>query len=94
MVELKDRYDVVVISAGMGGLTCGGLLAKQGKGVLICEQHVSPGGCVAAFNGKVLLLRYPFPYLPACPGETLLSALEAYFDKFEETTVTSLKAAD
>ena len=30
MVELKDRYDVVVIGAGMGGLTCGGLLARLG----------------------------------------------------------------
>src|SRR4030042_1169766 len=38
MMNVK-RYDVVVIGAGMGGLSCGTLLAKEGLRVLICEQY-------------------------------------------------------
>jgi len=53
---VKDRYDVVVIGAGIGGLTAGGLLAKKGLKVLVLEQHYIPGGCCSAFrrNGVAL----------------------------------------
>ena len=52
MADLRDSYDVIVVGAGIGGLTCGALLARQGKSVLICEQHVTPGGCVCGFQRK------------------------------------------
>lgn len=78
MAELKDRYDVVVIGAGMGGLTCGGLLAKQGYSVLICEQHVRPGGCVCGFQRKGLTFDAIHFLISQCgPGETLPAVLEA-----------------
>jgi len=41
---IRDRYDVVVVGAGIGGLTAGSLLAKQGLAVLVVEQHYLPGG--------------------------------------------------
>ena len=31
--------EVIVIGSGIGGLCCGGLLAKAGKNVLILEAH-------------------------------------------------------
>ncbi|MFZ5773166.1 MAG: SDR family NAD(P)-dependent oxidoreductase, partial [Thermodesulfobacteriota bacterium] len=41
----RDReYDVIVIGAGIGGLTAGALLARRGKRVLVLEQHNKPGG--------------------------------------------------
>ena len=41
---LKDKYDVVVVGAGIGGITAGALLAKKGLDVLVVEQHYLPGG--------------------------------------------------
>ena len=41
---VDGRYDVVVVGSGIGGLTAGALLAKQGLGVLVVEQHYLPGG--------------------------------------------------
>jgi len=77
MDELKDKYDVIVIGAGMGGLTCGGLLAKQGNSVLICEQHVRPGGCVCGFQRKGFTFDAIHFLISQCgPGETLQAALE------------------
>jgi len=32
--ELEVRYDVVIIGAGIGGLTCGAALAQAGRKVL------------------------------------------------------------
>ena len=47
-----SQYDVAVIGAGIGGLTCGAALAKGGKKVLVCEQHFLPGGYVTSFKRK------------------------------------------
>lgn len=45
-------YDVIVIGAGLGGLTAGAKLAKDGKKVLVIEQHDRPGGCATTFKRK------------------------------------------
>lgn len=41
---LQNKYDVIVIGGGIGGLTAGGLLAKEGMRVLVVEQEDQPGG--------------------------------------------------
>ncbi len=48
----KDEYDVIIIGAGIGGLTCGCYLAKAGMKVLIVEQHSKVGGCCTSFKRK------------------------------------------
>jgi len=48
----KDEYDVIIIGAGIGGLTCGCYLAKVGLKVLIVEQHYKPGGYCTSFKRK------------------------------------------
>lgn len=50
--RLKPAYDAVIIGAGIGGLICGTFLAKNGKKVLICEQHSIPGGYCTSFKRK------------------------------------------
>jgi all-trans-retinol 13,14-reductase len=52
MTNLKDRYDVMVIGAGIGGLTCGALLARSGLSVLVAEQGSKPGGYCTSFRRK------------------------------------------
>ena len=46
------NYDVIIIGAGLGGLTAGAKLAKEGKSVLLLEQHDRPGGCATTFKRK------------------------------------------
>ena len=47
-----DKYDVVIIGSGIGGLCCGSILALSGKTVLICEAHTQPGGVAHSFKRK------------------------------------------
>lgn len=49
MTRAGDRFDYVIIGAGMGGLTVGSLLAKTGAKVAILEAHEYPGGCCHSF---------------------------------------------
>ncbi len=50
-----QRYDVVIIGAGIAGLVCGNYLAKAGLKTLLLEHHDRPGGCCSSFrrNGFV-----------------------------------------
>lgn len=48
----KAEADVVVIGSGVGGLCCGGLLARYGQDVLVLESHDIPGGAAHSFNIK------------------------------------------
>ena len=45
-------YDIIIIGAGLGGLTAGAKLSKEGKKVLLIEQHDIPGGCATTFKRK------------------------------------------
>ncbi len=47
---LRDRYDVIVIGAGLGGMTAASLLAKRGLAVLMIDQQNKPGGSCTSFK--------------------------------------------
>jgi phytoene desaturase len=42
--------DVIIIGAGMAGLTCGCLLAQKGLKVLMIEKNQKAGGCCTSFQ--------------------------------------------
>ncbi|MEW6442422.1 MAG: FAD-dependent oxidoreductase [bacterium] len=48
----EELYDAIVIGAGVGGLTVGALLCREGKKVLILEQLDRPGGRALSLRGE------------------------------------------
>ncbi len=64
--DVKDRYDVVVIGSGLGGLTAANILARQGRQVLLLEQHYKLGGLATWFKrpgGHIFdISLHGFPY--------------------------------
>ncbi|MCK0107674.1 NAD(P)/FAD-dependent oxidoreductase [Flavobacteriaceae bacterium S0825] len=49
---LEEKYDTIIIGSGMGSLTCGAILAKEGQKVLVLEQHYTAGGFTHVFKRK------------------------------------------
>jgi C-3',4' desaturase CrtD len=49
-LNLKQETRIVVIGAGIGGLTAGALLARRGYEVLVLDQALVPGGCASTFK--------------------------------------------
>lgn len=50
--KVPQGVDYVIIGSGMGGLFCGGVLARAGYKVLVLEQHYVAGGCTHEFEDK------------------------------------------
>lgn len=48
----EPAYDTVIIGAGVGGLICANLLAREGLKVLLVEQHYMAGGYCSTFRRK------------------------------------------
>jgi len=46
----ENRYDALIIGAGLGGLSCAAAFARQGFKPLVLEQHYQPGGYATTFG--------------------------------------------
>ncbi len=50
------RYDVVIVGAGLGGLTAGAILARAGRKVLVVERGNSVGGAASSYKSGELFV--------------------------------------
>ena len=68
---MKEKH-VVIIGAGLGGLECGYILAKNGMKVTVLEREAQVGGCLQTFRRGVALFDTGFHYVGALgEGESL-----------------------
>lgn len=63
---MRDKYDIIIIGSGIGGLVCGNYLSKSGKKVLIIEKNNFPGGNCSSYTKNGL-------FFDSCP--TLINEL-------------------
>ena len=49
-LQLKDKYDVLIIGAGISGLTSAALYSRFGMSVCLLEMDARPGGYLAGFR--------------------------------------------
>ena len=74
----KEKYDVIVVGAGPGGITCAALLAKRGLDVLVLDKNERVGGkqmtvSMKGYKGE----RWPTGGLPV-KGGAWLEAFRAW----------------
>ncbi|MBU1044405.1 MAG: NAD(P)/FAD-dependent oxidoreductase [Candidatus Omnitrophica bacterium] len=80
-MKQKNDYDAIIIGAGIGGLTCGAILAKNNKKVLILEKNSKVGGAVSTFYRK----GYPLDISHAMCGLNKGAFIRKVFDYLELT---------
>jgi prolycopene isomerase len=72
---MKDNYDVIIIGAGMGGLTSAAWLTHMGMKVLVIEQNIQPGGCCSSYR------REEYNFTPAASIITGATKKNGLFDR-------------
>ncbi|SMO75678.1 phytoene desaturase family protein [Gracilimonas mengyeensis] len=51
-MKIHQNYDAIIVGSGMGGMSAGAMLAKNGYKVLILEAAHAPGGCSSSYYRK------------------------------------------
>ena len=78
--KIMKNFDAIIIGGGLGGLTAGAKLSREGKKVLLIEQHTAPGGCATTFRRKDFLVEAGLHEMdgldPEDPKLQLLNELE------------------
>ncbi|MFZ1370392.1 MAG: NAD(P)/FAD-dependent oxidoreductase [Ferruginibacter sp.] len=46
---MENKYDIVIIGSGMGGLVCADILAREGYTVCVLEKNKQIGGCLQTY---------------------------------------------
>jgi phytoene desaturase len=84
---MPEKYDCIVIGAGIGGLTCAALLAKNGLKVMVFEQHFQPGGYVTSYKRKGFTFDVP-DVIGACGQGKNIRRLFSYTGLDKEIELT------
>ena len=77
-------HDIITIGSGLGGLLSSVLLAKEGRKVLLLEQHRIPGGYCTSYRRKGFIFNIPSIMTSISGGElrAVLGGL-GFFDEIE-----------
>ena len=91
---MGDHYDVIVIGAGLGGLTAAALLAKAGRKTLLIERNYGVGGAASTYKSGDLIVEASLhetsnPQDPLDPKHHALSEL-GVLDKVEWAATGSI----
>jgi phytoene desaturase len=71
--EYPTQYDAIVIGAGIGGLICANLLAKDGMKVLLLERHYMLGGFCSTFRRQGFVFDAATHFYPLLGNPTTLT---------------------
>ena len=63
---------IVIIGSGLGGLSCGVILSKNGYDVTVLEQGAQIGGCLQCFSRRGAKFETGMHFIgSALPGQTM-----------------------
>ncbi len=81
--DLNDSYDVIVIGAGMAGLTAGRTLAEAGRRVLLVEARERIGGRILTRHLDDEVIEYGAEFIHGRPPELWALIKEAGLETYE-----------
>ena len=87
--KLQENYDTIIIGSGMGSLTTGAILAKEGQKVLLLERHYTAGGFTHIFKRRGYEWDVGIHYIGEMQRDT--SVIRRLFDYISDS---NLKWAD
>ncbi len=85
-----NKFDVIIIGSGLGGLLCGYILCKEGLNVCILEKHNQPGGNLQTFSRHGHQFETGVHYIGALGPNQTLSRYWNYFGLMNKLSLQQL----
>lgn len=87
---MTKQKKVIIIGSGLGGLSTGAILAKNGYDVTVLEQSNQAGGCLQCFTRRGAKFETGMHFIgSAAPGQTLYKLMR-YLEIDKEVTLSQL----
>lgn len=80
---MTEKYDIIIIGSGLGGLQCGVILSKKGYKVLVLEKNHQIGGSLQAFKHKGCTFSTGMHYIGSLDEGQTLNKIFNYFNLFD-----------
>lgn len=81
---------VIIIGSGLGGLSCGYILAKKGFRVTILEQNMQIGGCLQTFTRDGVRFETGMHYIGSMEEGQIQNRFFRYFDLLDKVSLSQL----
>ena len=88
---MHPKYDIAIIGSGLGGLTCGYILSKNGYKVAIFEQGAQFGGCLQTFKRRGVKFETGVHYIGSMGEGQALNLFFHYLSLFPDVEVMPLE---
>ncbi|NEP19540.1 MAG: NAD(P)/FAD-dependent oxidoreductase, partial [Leptolyngbya sp. SIO4C1] len=76
-----ERFDYVILGAGLGGLSAAACLTRQGYRVVVLEQHYLPGGCCHTFDYGNYRFCADVHYISQCAPQQTIGQFLNYIER-------------
>ena len=75
-----QKFDVIIVGSGLGGMICGYILSKEGYNVCILEKNHQLGGCLQTFVRNKCIFDTGMHYVGSLDEGQILNKFFKYFD--------------
>ena len=87
---MDEKYDVIIVGSGLGGLECGVMLSKEGYNVCVLEQATVFGGCLQTFQRGGRQIDTGIHYVGSMDEGQIMRQYLKYFGIFDELDIIKL----
>ena len=87
---MTEKYDIVIIGSGLGGLACAYILSKFGYRVCVLEKHFQTGGNLQTFKRKGCKFDTGMHYVGSLGKGEVLHKFFNYLDLLSKVNVKKL----
>lgn len=85
--NLKDKYDVIIIGSGIGGLVAANMLSRSGLSVMVAEKGDTQGGYLMGFTRHRFTFDTAIHWLNQClPGGMVHFVFESFGTDYPKVT--------